>query len=92
MVAAVLAVSIPLIKVFDEILLSLVANEDKLLTLNIPGVHLEAQGITRRLHSVNSPPPYWLITILFGGLLVVIGRWLKFKAGHHPVPPGTMEI
>jgi ribosomal protein L40E len=46
----------------DRAILDSLANSDRTIVTDIPGVHLEASGGDRRLHIVSGPPPYGLIT------------------------------
>jgi len=57
----------------DRLLLGLVPG-DRAIVSDIPGVHLEASGGYKRMHHVSSPPPYWLITIVWAGLAALLGR------------------
>jgi hypothetical protein len=80
-VGAVICLLIPFIKMIDNVFLSAIAESDRLVTVNIPGVHLEASGGYKRFHSVNNPPPYWLLTIMFVGIIGYLGTWLENRFG-----------
>lgn len=61
----------------DRAFLSSLANSDRTIVSDIPGVHLETSGGYKHLHSVSSPPPYWLITIGYTLLTAVASRLIR---------------
>jgi hypothetical protein len=65
----------------DRAFLSAIANSDRVIVSDIPGVHLEAHGGYKRRHVVSSPPPYGLITmgarLLIAGFSNLIGTTLR---------------
>jgi hypothetical protein len=75
---------IPFVKLLDNTFLSAIADSDKIVIIDIPGVHLEASGGYKRYHSVIAPPPYWLLTTIFGGLIGYLGYWLRNRLEKKP--------
>ena len=65
----------PLNRFFTDI----ITGTNRHITSDIPGVHLEASGGDIRFHQVVSPPPYWLITMVYGSLVTGFGNWLSKK-------------
>jgi ribosomal protein L40E len=61
----------------DRAFLSSLANGDRTIVSDIPGVHLEASSGSKRVHSVSSPPPYWLITMGYTLLTAVTSGLLR---------------
>jgi hypothetical protein len=77
---------IPFVKVIDNTILNVIADSNRELIVNIPGVHLEASEGYKNFHSVNNPPPYWLLTIMFCGSISYLGHWLRNKIWNQLTP------
>lgn len=81
-IGIVMGLLIPLVKAIDNTFLSALANSDRIVVINIPGIYLEASGGYKRYHAVIDPPPYWLITIMVSALAGYLGHWLRKKISY----------
>jgi hypothetical protein len=60
----------------DTVLSALLTGGDRVIVLDIPGVHLEASAENRHVHIVSSPPPYWLLAMGYVILCAVAGSMI----------------
>jgi hypothetical protein len=72
-----MGLSLMVIWQLDRAFLSSLANSDRTIVSDIPGVHLETSGGYKHLHSVSSPPPYWPITIGYTLLTAVASSLIR---------------
>ena len=75
-----LGISLVAIWGIDRALLSALADNGRTFVFDIPGVHLEAtNGLNglKRVHTISSPPPYWLFVIIYATLTAAAGNLIR---------------